>query len=380
MVTGVQTCALPISINGIATIKNYNKQSIFQKINKLLYAAFQGKIFDLGKTQIRISILSGVVSVVVMLGLVAYGSIQVFRESLSIGELVAILGIIGSLFPAVASLAIISIPINEAKVAFDRMFEIIGSESNNDEQTDANLPDRAELLEIDNLSFRFAGRKKLLNSISMHFRRGTITCIVGESGCGKSTLCQILQRFYSPETGNIFLDGDPINSFSSEQWTQLVSVVPQDVYIYNGTILDNICFGDSPEKLDVIIDFCNNYGFTKFINELPQGLMTIVGEEGINLSGGQKQLIAFARALYKPSQILLLDEMTAAMDRNTERMICNLLMQLKKEHIIVFITHRLETAKRIGNDIYVIDNGSIQANGSHEQLMKTHNFYSEYWN
>lgn len=369
------------TINGIAAIKNFNRQSIFQKINQLLYAAFQGKVFDLGKTQIRIGVISGVASVVIMLGLIAYSSLQVFRETLSIGELMAVVGITGSLFPAVASLALIAIPINEAKVAFDRMFEIIGMDGGErDEQLIETVPETTLLLEISDLSFRFIGRKKLLNDVSMRFERGTISCIVGESGCGKSTLCQILQQFYVPETGTIRLDGIDINNYTPDQWSQLISVVPQDVYVYNGTVLDNICFGVIPKDMNEILEFCKYYGFDKFIAELPQGLMTLVGEEGINLSGGQKQLIAFARALYKPSQILLLDEMTAAMDRRTERMICDLLLQLKKERIVVFVTHRLETAKRIGDLIYVIDRGRIQASGTHAELMQSQNFYSEYWN
>lgn len=368
------------TINGIAAIKNFNRQSIFQKINQLLYAAFQGKVFDLGKTQIRIGVLSGTASVVIMLGLIAYSSFQVFNNTLSIGELMAVVGITGSLFPAVASLALIAIPINEAKVAFDRMFEIIGMDGGErDEQLIETVPETALLLEISDLSFRFIGRKKLLNDVSMRFERGTISCIVGESGCGKSTLCQILQQFYVPETGTIRLDGININNYTPNQWSQLISVVPQDVYIYNGTVLDNICFGVIPKDMNEILEFCKYYGFDKFIAELPQGLMTLVGEEGINLSGGQKQLIAFARALYKPSRILLLDEMTAAMDRQTERTICDLLLRLKKDHIIVFITHRLETARRIGDLTYVIEHGHIEAVGTHEKLMQTSNFYSEYW-
>lgn len=368
------------TINGIAAIKNFNRQSIFQKINQLLYAVFQGKVFDLGKTQIRIGALSGAASVVIMLGLIAYSSFQVFNNTLSIGELMAVVGITGSLFPAVASLALITIPINEAKVAFDRMFEIIGIHESEDDNTQSiTAPETVGALAISGLSFRFVGRKKLLDGISMLFNSGSITCIVGESGCGKSTLCQLLQRFYSPEAGTIRLDGVDIRNFSQEQWADLITVVPQEIYIFNGTVLDNICFGIPPKDPNEIIEFCARYGFDRFISELPQGLMTLVGEEGINLSGGQKQLIAFARALYKPSHILLLDEMTAAMDRQTEQTICDLLLQLKKERIVVFITHRLETAKRIGDFTYVIDRGRIQASGTHGELMQSRNFYSEYW-
>lgn len=369
------------TITGIDAIKNFNRQSIFQKINQILYATFQGKIFNLGKTQIRISILSGAVSVIIMLGLIAFSSFQVLHDTLTIGELMAIVGITGSLFPAVANLALITIPVYEAKVAFDRMFEIIGiNEKSETERQTGSVPACSKLLEIKNLSFRFVGRRKLLDDISMHFQRGTISCLVGESGCGKSTLCQILQQFYLPETGMIRLDGIDINDYSSEQWAQLVSVVPQEVFIYNGTVLDNICFGAVQKDINEIMEFCTSLGFNKFIAELPQGLMTLVGEEGINLSGGQKQLVAFARALYKPSQILLLDEITAAMDRQTERTICDLLLLLKKERIIIFITHRLETAKKISDYTYVVENGHIQSAGTHKELMQKKNFYSDYWN
>lgn len=368
------------TINGIAAIKNFNRQTLFQQINKMLYAAFQGKVFGLGQTQIRIGIASGAASVVIMLGLVAYGSFAVLHETLTIGELMAVIGVSGSLFPAVAALALIAIPVNEAKVAFDRMFEIIGIHESEDDNTQSiSAPETVGALAISGLSFRFVGRKKLLDGISMLFNSGSITCIVGESGCGKSTLCQLLQRFYSPEAGTIRLDGVDIRNFSQEQWADLITVVPQEIYIFNGTVLDNICFGIPPKDPNEIIEFCARYGFDRFISELPQGLMTLVGEEGINLSGGQKQLIAFARALYKPSHILLLDEMTAAMDRQTEQTICDLLLQLKKERIVVFITHRLETAKRIGDFTYVIDRGRIQASGTHGELMQSRNFYSEYW-
>ena len=149
--------------------------------------------------------------------------------------------------------------------------------------------------------------------------------------------------------------------------------------MYNGTVLDNICFGNVPKDLNEIVAFCQKYGFDSFLSELPNGLGTLVGEEGINLSGGQAQLIAFARALYKPSKILILDEMTAAMDRRTEKHICKLLDELRKNHIIIFVTHRLEIARLLSDQIVVMENGAIRVRGSHEELMKSDNFYSEYW-
>lgn len=364
------------TITGIATIKNFGRQDIFGKLNRMLYSIFQDRVFSLGKTQIRIGVLSGIASVLIMTGLVAYGAMSVFHGRMTTGELMAVLGITGSLFPAIASLALVAIPVNEAKVAFDRMFEIIGAGENTDKSHEVPVLHDVKKLCIENLSFRFTGRKLLLEDVDMEFRKGEIVCIVGESGCGKSTLMQILQGFYAPESGCVKIDGVRIDAPAPD----VISAVPQDIYIFNGTVLENICFGQVPEDLNEVAEFCREYGFDRFIDELPGGLMTIVGEEGINLSGGQKQLIAFARALYhEPSEILLLDEMTSSMDRETERAVCDILDTIRDIFITVFVTHRLETAKRLADRIYVISGGRVQASGTHEQLMRTDNFYSEYW-
>ena len=366
------------TISGITDIKSFSKQNDFLKLNEYLYSTFQGKVFSLGQTRIGIGVWAGISSTVIQVGLIALCSAFVFVGSMTTGELMAVIGITGTLFPALASLALVMIPINEAKVAFDRMFEIVDAqEEGGGTNREVQIP--ASVLEVKDLAFRFIGRKRLFSEVSLRFETGTITSLVGESGCGKSTLCQVLERFYAPEEGSILLDGLPASEIPLEQWRSLVSYVPQQIYMYNGTVLDNICFGNAPKDLNKIVAFCQKYGFDSFLSELPNGLGTLVGEEGINLSGGQAQLIAFARALYKPSKILILDEMTAAMDRRTEKHICKLLDELRKDHIIIFVTHRLETARLLSDQIVVMENGAIRVRGSHEELMKSDNFYSEYW-
>lgn len=366
------------TISGIADIKSFSQQDSFLKINEFLYSAFQGRVFSLGQTQIGIGVWAGISSTVIQVGLIALCSIFVFADTMTTGELMAIIGITGSLFPAVASLALIMIPINEAKVAFDRMFEIVDAKEEGDVSGE-EIPISAQTLEVKDLAFRFIGRKRLLSGVTMRFETGTITSIVGESGCGKSTLCQILERFYAPEEGDILLDGTPVCEIPLDQWRSLVSYVPQQTYLYNGTVLENICFGNIPKNVNEMVAFCQRYGLDTFLAELPNGLGTLVGEEGINLSGGQVQLVSFARALYRPSKILILDEMTAAMDRRTEKHICKLLSELRKDHIVIFVTHRLETARLLSDIIVVMEDGKIRAQGTHDELMLSRNFYSEYW-
>jgi len=364
------------SMQGITTIKNFNKQSFFQKMNQLVFGNFQNKIVNLGKINVRLSLFAGFSGVLFLMAILSFTSLKVFQKEMQLGELMAVLGIAGSLLPSITNLALISIPFNEAKIAFNRMFEF--TSISKEKQGTISLIE-FESLEISNLSFRFAGRSQLLKNIHLSVKRGQLNAIVGESGSGKSTIGQILQKFYDFENGNIFIN-KTINfrELQLNDWRDLVGVVPQEITIFNGNVLDNMLLGeeDTPEK---ILSFFKEYGFEEFINNLPQGFATILGEEGINLSGGQKQLIALARVLYKKHQFLILDEATAAMDKKTEEFCIQLISKIKNNMGILFISHRLETLKKYADIIYVLENGEIITQGNHHQLLKTDNFYSNFW-
>ncbi|PKP43130.1 MAG: peptidase C39 [Bacteroidetes bacterium HGW-Bacteroidetes-13] len=364
------------SMQGIATIKNNNRQSVFGKTNELIFGNLQDKILDLGKINIRLSWQSGLASVVFLIGILVYTALAVFNKHLQLGELMAILGIAGSLLPSVANLALVSIPVNEAKIAFNRMFEFASMEK---EKEDGHRLKDIESITVSDLSFRFAGKSQLFSKVSLTIEKGKLSVIVGESGSGKSTLGQILQRFYSFEDGKITVNHEfDLENLHLESYRELLGVVPQDITIFNGNVVDNILLGktESPENL---MTFFQEYGFDKYFNLFPQGLATILGEEGINLSGGQKQLIGFARALYKNPQVLILDEATAAMDRKTEKFVLQLLQQIKQQCAVLFISHRLQSVKEIADTIYVLDQKTMAASGNHHQLMETQNFYSDYW-
>lgn len=364
------------TIQGISTIKNDNKQEIFGKANNLIFANFQEKIFNLGKINITLSWQSGLASVLFLIGILIYTSIQVFNAAIKIGELMAILGIVGSLLPSIANLALVAIPINEAKIAFNRMYEFASIEKEKNEGTEIS---KIDTISIQNLSFRFAGRSELFNNVNIEINKGKFVAIVGESGSGKSTLGQILQRFYNFENGKIIINGEhELLEIKLENYRNLMGIIPQEITIFNGNVIDNILLGatETPENL---IEFIQSYGFDVYFNILPQGLATILGEEGINLSGGQKQIIALARVLYKKPQFLILDEATAAMDRNTENFTMELFQKIKTKCAIFFISHRLNILKNIADTIYVLDNKTITHFGNHKELMKTSNFYSDYW-
>jgi ATP-binding cassette subfamily B protein len=364
------------TIQGISTIKNDNKQEVFKNLNQTVFGVFQEKIFNLGKINIQLSWQSGLASVFFLIGVLVYISIQVFNKEIKLGELMAILGIVSSLLPSIANLALISIPINEAKIAFNRMYEFASMEK---EPEGGQTISEIENITVRNLSFRFAGRKELFKNINLNIERGKLVAIVGESGCGKSTLGQILQRFYPFESGSIKVNNEyELNDIELKSFRNLIGVIPQEINIFNGTVIDNILMGDTVTS-ETIMKFFTQYGFLDYFNQLPQGLRTIVGEEGINLSGGQKQIIAFARVLFKKPQFLILDEATSAMDRNTENFSMELLDKIKPQCAIFFISHRLNILKNIADEIYVIENKTITHHGNHKQLLQTNNFYSEYW-
>jgi ABC-type bacteriocin/lantibiotic exporter with double-glycine peptidase domain len=306
----------------------------------------------------------------------AYTSVEVFNKEMKLGELMAVVGITGSLLPSIANLALISIPINEAKIAFNRMFEFASLDK---EKEGGVVILEIESLKISNLSFRFAGRSELFTNLNIEIEKGKLTALVGESGSGKSTIGQILQRFYNFENGNIVVNNQfQILDINLASYRGLIGIIPQEITIFNGNVVDNILLGkeESPEN---IMQFIQSFGFDTYFDQLPQGLTTILGEEGINLSGGQKQIIALARVLYKKPQLLILDEATAAMDRNTENFTLELLQKIKSNCAIFFISHRLNTLKNIADTIYILENKTIETSGNHEKLMETDNFYSEYW-
>tara|TARA_R110002049_G_scaffold203126_3_gene373721 strand:+ start:2137 stop:4317 length:2181 start_codon:yes stop_codon:yes gene_type:complete len=364
------------SMQGIATIKNNNRQAIFKRTNQIIYGNYQEKSFNLGKINVRLSVFSGIFSVLFLIAILLYTSIQVYYQNMQLGELMAILGIAGSLLPSVAGLALIAIPINEAKVAFNRMYEFASVEK---EPLGKENMTVFESLKIENLSFRFAGRSQLLKDISLSVQKNECIAIVGESGCGKSTLGQVIQKFYQFENGSIVVNSKHnLKEINTEDWRNILGVIPQDITVFNGNIIDNILLGKE-DNVENIVKFCKDFGFEKFVSELPQGYATILGKEGINLSGGQKQLLALMRALYKKPQLLLLDEFTSAMDRKTEQFVLDLLIKLKQEISIIFISHRLHSLKHLADRIYIIENGNSNTSGTHEKLLETDNFYSQFW-
>lgn len=343
------------NIRGIDVIKGFSRQSLFIDKNKNIFRFFQSKIFELGKLNLTISLYSGLTMVIFLLLILGFSSYNVLNNEIKIGELMAIIGISGSLLSSVTNLALLSIPIQEAKVAFDRMFEYSSLEK---EKIDGLEIENITSIDIRDINFRFNGRSRLLNQVSFSLKKGNIICLLGDSGSGKTTLTEILQKNYLPENGEVIINENIIlKDVSLNSWRSLTGIVPQNIQLFNGNILDNITLYEKVNeiKLQKLIIL----GFDKFINSLPQGFLTLVGEEGINLSGGQKQLLGWMRALYHDPQFLILDEPTSSLDKENKVFIYKLLQKLKSDKIIFMISHHLEDMKTISDEILFLENNHI---------------------
>ena len=364
------------TINGIETIKNNNKEPFFTKETNSIYKLFQTAIYDLSRLGLNYATINELISNIFIIGTLGYSVYLVLNNELTAGVIIAILQLVGMLMASTSNLTLVNIEIQEAKVAFNRMYEFTSIKEENKGSIEVS---KFNSLKIKNLSFRFAGSKELFKNINISVNKNNCIAIVGESGSGKSTLGQVLQKFYPFENGEILINNQyNLPNINTEDWRNIIGIIPQDITIFSGNVITNILLGKE-DTLANIERFCKQYSFTEFINTLPQGFATILGEEGINLSGGQKQIIALMRVLYKKPQLLLLDEFTSAMDRKTEKFVLNLLKKLKSELTIIFISHRLHSLPQIADTIYVLENGEISNFGTHKKLMESKNFYSDFW-
>ena len=354
-------------IQGINDIKNTNKQSVFKQSIQVMYGVFQQFGYQLGLLSSQYGLIAQTISVTTSIVIIIFGVFAVLNKQLTLGELMAIISISNIIISSTANLSVVNIRLQEAGVAFDRFYEFLKVkpefEPQQEEVHDTRVHGARDMsdihLQIKDLSFRFIGRKKLFENISLEINRGEIVTLLGEVGSGKSTLIQILQKFYSPESGEILFNGKSISEYSTFLWREQTGVVSQQIKIFNGSAGENICLGNFIEESESVELFCKEYGFDFYFNALPQGLNTLLGEDGVNISGGQQQLIALARALYRQPSLLLLDEPTSAMDTQTEQFVINLLKERANLFAVFMVTHRTHLAD-ISTRVYRLENGTIK--------------------
>jgi ABC-type bacteriocin/lantibiotic exporter with double-glycine peptidase domain len=364
------------TIQGIDIIKSTGKEDFFSGINKAVYGFYQHTIYKLGKINVNLGLVTDIMGAIFSVVLLSVNSFMVINKLVTIGEFTAIISISSSMLPAIASLAFSNIHMQGARIAFDRMFEFTGLRKENiTEAADGIFLKDISRISFENISFRFPGRKQILKDISFTINKGEMITLYGESGCGKTTLINIIQRHYFPESGRYLVNNIDAGRIPICGLRTNIAVVPQELRFFKGSVIENICLSDLRKEGHDVLIFCKKYGFDRFFSRLPLGYGTMLGEDGPNISGGQKQLISFARALYRNPKMLLLDEPTSSMDIEAEEFVVGVLNRYKTNAMIILVTHRLRPAKE-SDRIYIINNGLIEQSGSHEYLKGRKNLYS----
>ena len=247
-----------------------------------------------------------------------------------------------------------------------------------------NAPDAKDLKDVkghvryEDVSFCYHTGEQVLSHVSFDIPEGRSVALVGPSGGGKTTICSLLPRFYDVTGGRITIDGKDISQLTLKSLREAIGIVQQDVYLFGGTIRDNIAYGKPGASMDQIREAARQANIDAFIESLPDGYDTFVGERGTRLSGGQKQRISIARVFLKNPPILILDEATSALDNESERHIQESLEKLARNRTTITIAHRLSTI-RFADEIIVIDGEGIEERGTHEQLMKRNGLYADYY-
>ncbi|MFY0689949.1 MAG: peptidase domain-containing ABC transporter [Cyclobacteriaceae bacterium] len=363
------------ALTGINTIKSCGKEEVFTERIQRINEHYHGKGYELALLGNRFSFISQLVMGFYIVAVFGFGIWSVISGTLLLGEMMAMLSISGTTFPAIAGLIASNIQLQEAKVAFNRMHELAALE---EEELGTNeSKGTCKSLKVENVSFRFPGAQQLLKNVSMEIPKGKIITLFGQVGSGKSTMVDLLLKARLVESGKISLDGREINQTGTSSWRNRLGIVLQKEKIFSSTVIDNICQSNDPIEIEKCIKFFNGSVFEEFIAELPQGYLTLCGEEGSNLSGGQKQMISIARAYYKQTDYLILDESTSAMDQFTEKKVVEFLNKRAEEGKwgVLMITHRISLASQ-SDTIFVLKNGAIEKSGQHQELLKNENDYS----
>ena len=369
------------SINSISTIKrfgieeyaNLKTESRFVHLLKSTYRSIYGSIMAQGGIQF--------VSTGITIAILWLGSILVIEQELTPGTLMVFYSLVGYVVSPIGSLISSNQTIQDALIAADRLFQIMDLErEQEDEQKIILEPDMMGDITFEDVSFRYGSRKEVFNSLNLTIEKGKTTAVIGESGSGKTTLVSLLQHIYPIQSGRIRIGEYDIAQIDNRSLRRRVGTVPQQIELFAGTIVDNIALGDMQPDMKRIADLITQLGLNSFINRLPDGYMTQIGEHGASLSGGERQRLAIARALYKEPEILIFDEATSSLDSIAERYVKETLDALAgKGKTVIIIAHRLTTV-RCADNIVVLDKGKVAEIGTHSELYMSGGPYNRLWN
>jgi len=364
-------------LTGIQTVKAQNVEMISRWKWQDLYGKYISRSFEKTITGTALSETSQVLQKLSQLLVLWVGASLVLSGDMTLGQLIAFRIISGYVTQPLLRLSSIWQSIQELKVSFERLADVVDTPEESDEADKQKipLPPIAGEVRFDDLCFSFTPQgTQVLRHIDLTIPAGTFVGVVGQSGSGKSTLTKMLARLYSPGSGRILIDHYDIDKVELYSLRRQIGIVPQEPLLFTGTVAENIALTDPDASSDSIVQAARLACAHDFIMELPAGYSSNVGERGAGLSGGQRQRLALARTLLSQPRLLVLDEATSALDYDTERRVCDNLVDNLKHCTVFFITHRLSTIRR-ADLIVMLHEGAVVETGTHNELMERRGRY-----
>jgi len=367
------------SLNAVGTIKRFGLEDHANRKTELRFMKLLDTVYKSGMNSVFSGSSTELVSHSFTIILLWVGAGFVLDKQISPGELLSFYTLIGYFTGPVSSFVGMNKTVQDAIIASDRLFEIMEME----QEIDKNKFDLS-VLNIGNIrfvdvSFRYGSRVLVFDKLNLQIPFQKLTGIVGESGSGKSTLMSILQNIYPVHGGQVFIGDYAINHISNTSLRRIIAVVPQKIDLFSADVITNISIGDEEPDMKKIIRICNLLGIIHFIDQLPNGFQTQLGENGSSLSGGQKQRIAIARALYRDPEILILDEASSSLDPVSEKYVQDTIEVLLSENkTVIVISHRLSSIQRAGL-IIVLKDGKVVEEGEHAELLAQQGEYYHLW-
>ena len=369
------------NLSGIRVVKSFANEDIemrkFKKGNERFLATKRRSYLYMGTYQSVLNAMLTAVTIVVVLA----GSRLIVDGNMAIPDLITFLLYIANFTEPVKKLINFTEQFQNGYSGYTRFREIMDIEPDiADKEGAKTLTDVCGTVEFRDVSFRYEdATEKVLDHVSLNVPAGSYVALVGSSGGGKTTLCSLIPRFYDVTGGSVCIDGNDVRDVTLQSLRENIGIVQQDVYLFAGTVMDNILYGRPDATREEVIEAARNANAHDFIMELPDGYDTDIGQRGVKLSGGQKQRLSIARVFLKNPRILIFDEATSALDNESEHIVQESLETLAKDRTTFVIAHRLSTIRN-AERILVLTEDGIAEEGTHEELMAMHGVYEKLYN
>jgi ATP-binding cassette subfamily B protein len=375
---GVSSTLVEI-VSGVYTIKALNAEMAARNDYEKSQMAAVWTSWKASNLRILQGFLTGIVNGVTGIVIFWAGSSGIIKDAFSFGTLISFNALLAYFTGPLFRMVNLQSSLQEAFVAAERVSEILEMER---EQPEGSRLLKSDFLEgemaFSHVRFKYGMRPLVYQDLSFHIKKGQWAAFVGASGCGKTTLVKLLLKFYEPESGSVFIDGHDVRDMDAVSLRARIGYVPQDVYMFSGTIAENIALREPSASLEDVMEAAKKAGADEFINKLPERYNAKAGERGATLSGGERQRLALARALLGNPDLMILDEATSNLDSASERLIHQTIEKLRGDMTVVMIAHRLTTVQKC-DVIFVIDKGAIIESGSHEALLAQNGAYKRLW-